>query len=234
MVLAVAVEHELQLPALQHWAQAMTRRGPTLGQWLGVVRDAGRALVAEDERRFGLPALTTKGKSGFLAAAETLLQVRNDGQHGGTDLRRPVDVRRTLDIVKPALEQMVEQAQAMTAYPWLFVERLDYSEDRGHFSITAVEATGESPVWSTLRFAHHRPLQRTRLYAYARVEDQCLPLFPFCLVQDCRQCGNRELYVPESVANERLAMISIDSRHRLQEDAVPEPLARAVARWSAR
>lgn len=188
-------------------------------------------MVAAGEQQYGLAALTAKGKGSFIAAAEGLLTIRNQGQHGGTDLLRVADVRRTCNAVEPLLDQLIEQAQPLTAYPWLFVERLDWSDDDAAYTVTAVEATGESPAWPRRKILRQTPLQRGRLYAFAQAAGDALPLFPFCLVQDCSECGNRELYVPVSTSGDRLMMISIDSRHTLREDAVPNSLSRALEYW---
>jgi tRNA1(Val) A37 N6-methylase TrmN6 len=219
--LAIAIYRgRKSLPQIVEWMKSVQRNGPSLGQWVGVIRTVGADARENGDRAGGLAEATAAGKrgTGLLAYLDALVTHRNRIRHGAGPRSR-AETERSLAEIEIPLYEALSSSAFIARSQWIYMDRLHWIPEVGKYRISGLSLMGDHPDFEAVECETDRPLADNGLYISSSDGDM-IPMFPFCVLDDCPACLAPELYYPDRLTDSAALLKSLDRGHEMQSEAV--------------
>lgn len=200
--------------ALMQLAGKLRRQGPSWGDWLAVIREAGDVARRQGSDPFGIGkgTATRKGGRGLITDLEDLIAARNDTAHANGPSSVGEATAR-LSVVEPQLESVLKSLLHLSLNEWLFVDRCDWRRKQEAFEVSATRLMGDHPDFERTQVWVKDPAESNVVYIIPH-EGPLLPMHPFLSVRDCEQCHNSELWVLDRVSSSTVKFRSLTTGHK--------------------
>lgn len=221
------------LAEVQAWVTGMQQGGVSLGHWVGVIRATGTFARGSGDEAAGLAKATApkKGGKGLMADLGSLVEMRNKIRHGAGPRTR-AEVERSLENLEKPTFRALAASSFLARMSLVHTSKLRWLPNIGKYEVTGLELMGDHPDFEPAVFETDRPLADDRLYMVTR-QGEVLPLWPFCVLDDCPTCLTPEVYYPDRLKGTTALLKSLDRGHELEREEVFEDLKRWTAAVSA-
>ena len=221
-----------RLPALSRFGEKLRRQGPSLGDWLAVLRESGEAARRQGADALGLATATQprKGNKGLVRDLEALIQERNDAVHGDSPPTTGEATAR-LAVLEPLLESALAGTSVLKDQEWLLVDRSDWNRGREAYQISATVLLGDHPDFERRQLWVKEPTESGLVYV-RQGHGTLLQLHPFVTVRDCATCHSRELWLVDRVSQSSAKLRSFTTGHKAESDYLAEEIYAHIDAWT--
>jgi type I restriction enzyme M protein len=219
-VLAASVAHERGIsgPAIKSWTNQVRHNGATIGIQRSMFTEVARAILSEDIEMSdvgGLGQALGDEASPAVSFFAVLLDERN--RIHGDYPRTEYEFEQRLAHSEEAMHSLLDSLSFLARWELLYAEFIEpipgmVDEYEPEYSGQFAVLRGDNPDWSMAEQVSVEPLYRGRVYAQVD-QDQLIDVHPYLLVLDCRQCGSKEVYYPDSFDSSVARLKSIDRGH---------------------
>jgi hypothetical protein len=133
---------------------------------------------------------STPEAPGIVDHLNTLREERNRTAHGDKPKSQPESALRVRQCI-PHIEGVLEQAQFLSHFPWLFTVSCHYQRRSRSFEIVAEHAMGDHPDFERRTLTWDRPVGNEIFYVLG--PEGPAPLSPFVASLFCTQCQQVEV-----------------------------------------
>ncbi|MGH1348925.1 MAG: hypothetical protein ACRBN8_45755 [Nannocystales bacterium] len=174
-------------------------RGPSLGDWLGVLRNAPalpEGKVLESSAFPELRLLCTEDDTHEFWTSCTVLSARRNDLAHGRGPRTDLEFERAEADVTPAFERVLESVAFLAGYPLRDVVESSFDALTGRRGVSFRELMGDQPTLPLI--------QRTAAHEYGQGlhvlgrDGKMILISPWLETGECPVCHQREVAAPES------------------------------------
>lgn len=224
---SVARERGITGPAIRNWANQVRRSGATIGAQRSMFTEVARAILTDDSEVpdiGGLGQALGDASSPAVSFFAVLLEERN--RIHGDYPRSEYEFEQRLIQSEDAMQNLLDSLSFLARWELRYAEFIEPIPGTGNepdYSGQFAVLRGDNPDWGMAEQVSQEPLYRGRVYAQVD-QERLIDVYPYLLVLDCRQCGSKEVYYPDSYDSSIARLKSIDRGH--PQDCVDERLLR--------
>jgi N-6 DNA Methylase len=213
---SVARDQRISGSATRNWTSQVRRNGATIGVQRSMFAEVARAILTSSNGMSDVGGLgQALGDSGSPAVSflTVLLEERNriHGDYPRSEYEFEQRIIQAEDALRNLLDSLSFLARWELRYAE-FIEPIPGMDNKPDYSGQFAVLRGDNPDWSMAEQVSKEPLYRGRVYAQID-QDRLIDVHPYLLVLDCRQCGSKEVYYPDSYDSSVARLKSIDRGH---------------------